>query len=400
MGNIAAFFDIDGTLYRDSLMVEHFKKLIKYEIIDKKDKTLILVATSGDTGKAALEGFKNVEGTDIIVFYPEDGVSVMQKLQMQTQEGDNVYVCGINGNFDDAQKAVKHIFTSDTMKNSLKELGYSLSSANSINWGRLVPQIVYYFSAYVDLVSNGNISLGDKINFAVPCGNFGNILAGYYAKLIGLPINKLICASNENKVLTDFFNTGVYDVNRPFHKTISPSMDILISSNLERLLFEMSGRNPEFVNEAMQGLSDNGKYKVDLKLLDDLGIEAGFANESDTKMAIDCFFDNHNYPLDTHTAVAVTVYNDYVARTGDETPTVIIATASPFKFPVDVYNALSHESVKDDFAAAKKLKYISDIDIPQQIQSLLIKPIIHNNVINKDIIDAAVLGYIRGKYGK
>jgi threonine synthase len=372
-GPTLAFKDVALTLL-PHLLTNSNKKL------GVTDKTLILVATSGDTGKAALEGFKDVEGIEIIVFYPADGVSDMQKKQMQTQEGKNVHVFGIRGNFDDAQSAVKRIFTSGDVKNKLKDMGYILSSANSINFGRLAPQIVYYFSAYADLVNAGEIELGAKINFAVPSGNFGNILAGYYAKRMGLPIDKLICASNKNKVLTDFFTTGEYDVNREFYVTMSPSMDILVSSNLERLLYELSGRNAETVRAEMESLKENGKYKVDIEKLSELGFEAGFADENDTKMAIDSFFDINDYPLDTHTAVAVTVFNDYVARSGDETPTVVVSTASPYKFPVDVYNALAHAYVTDTYEACKRLNAISGEGIPEEIQSLLTKTVRHTEL--------------------
>lgn len=356
-------------------------------------KILILVATSGDTGKAALEGFRDVENTEIIVFYPVDGVSPMQKLQMVTQEGNNVHVCGVRGNFDDTQNAVKRIFASADIKNRLDIKGYSLSSANSINWGRLVPQIVYYFSAYADLLNMDEIELGDPINFTVPSGNFGNILAAYYAREMGLPVNKLICASNSNNILTDFFTTGVYDTAREFHKTMSPSMDILISSNLERLLYELSGRDSDYVAEKMLELKEKGIYKVDIPLIEKAGIEAGYADEDDTKMAIDCFFDSYHYPLDTHTAVAMTVYNNYVAASGDNTPTVVVSTASPYKFPAEVYNALAHENVTDDYAAAKKLKNLSGYPIPAQISELLIKSVLHKTVVDNDKIDDAVFGF-------
>lgn len=383
-GPTLAFKDVALTLL-PHLLTASAKKVG----LDKK--ILILVATSGDTGKAALEGFRDVDGTRVTVLYPEEGVSEMQKLQMRTQEGKNVAVLGIKGNFDDAQSAVKRIFTDERMVGKFSDKGYVLSSANSINWGRLVPQIVYYFHAYLELVRKGEIKPGDKINFAVPSGNFGDILAGYYAKLMGLPVNKLICASNSNKVLTDFFETGVYDKNREFYKTISPSMDILVSSNLERLLFEISGRDARFVREKMDELKTIGKYSVPPDMLAKAGIFAGYADEDATKMAIDCFFDSYNYPLDTHTAVAVTVYNNYVAETGDFTPTVIVATASPFKFPSDVYGALAHEKAPDPFIAADKLSFISGIKVPDAIRRLLTKNIIHDKVVEKDKIDEAVL---------
>lgn len=358
---------------------------------DVKEKVLILVATSGDTGKAALEGFKDVEGTNIIVLYPEDGVSEMQKLQMRTQEGENVAVFGIKGNFDDAQAAVKRIFRDEKMIAALKEQGFVLSSANSINWGRLVPQIVYYFYSYGKLLAKGDINVGDEINFSVPSGNFGDILAGYYSKKMGLPVKKLICASNVNRVLADFFETGVYDRNRDFFKTISPSMDILISSNLERFLYDVSGENPDFVNEKMTALATCGKYEIPYDLIEKAGIVGGYADEDDTKMAIDCFFDSFDYPLDTHTAVAVTVYNNYVAETGDETPTVVVATASPYKFPADVYDAISHENCDDAFSAIQKLHRISGVKIPDAISTLVTKQVRFNTVVDKNDVDNAVL---------
>lgn len=383
-GPTLAFKDVALTLL-PHLLTASMKKN------DVKEKALILVATSGDTGKAALEGFKDVEGTNIIVLYPEDGVSDMQKLQMRTQEGDNVKVFGIKGNFDDAQSAVKRIFGDEEMRKAFKEKGFVLSSANSINWGRLVPQIVYYFYAYLRLLEKGDVKLGDKINFSVPSGNFGDILAGYYAKKMGLPVNKLICASNVNRVLADFFETGVYDKNRDFFKTISPSMDILVSSNLERLLYDVSGKDVDFVKEKMRALSECGKYKVPFEMIEKAGIVGGYADEDDTKMAIDCFFDSFDYPLDTHTAVAVTVYNNFVAETGDNTPTVIVATASPYKFPVDVYNAISHEEQEDAFVSAQKLHRISGVKIPDAISGLITKQIRFNTVIdNKDVNDAVL----------
>ncbi|MBQ4145974.1 MAG: threonine synthase, partial [Clostridia bacterium] len=277
-----------------------------------EDKTIvILVATSGDTGKAALEGFKDVKGTKIIVFYPGDGVSDIQKLQMMTQEGENVFVSGIEGNFDDAQNGVKAIFTDKKAEEELLESGYALSSANSINWGRLVPQIVYYISAYCDMVKDGEIQLGDKINVCVPTGNFGNILAAYYARKMGLPVNKLICASNKNNVLTDFIKTGEYDKNREFFTSVSPSMDILISSNLERLLFDISGNDAKKISGLMDKLKKNGSYKLPKaihKKVTDL-FWGGCCDDYFTKEQIWKTFDKHGYTLDTHTAVAVDVYN-------------------------------------------------------------------------------------------
>lgn len=306
-----------------------------------------MTATSGDTGKAALEGFKDVEGTHVLVFYPAYGVSEMQRMQMVTQEGSNVHVCGIKGNFDDAQTAVKRIFNDEEVVKRLKDSGIAMSSANSINWGRLAPQIAYYISAYCDLVDSGEIALGDKINFAVPTGNFGNVLAGYYAYRMGLPVEKFIVASNANNVLTDFFNDGEYDINRDFFKTMSPSMDILMSSNLERLVYELYGRDDEKVREVYDSLKKTGRFEIDFDEVNVDKFVAGWADEEDTKNAIATFFDLDDYIMDTHTAVAASVYNDYSCETDDETPTVIVSTANPYKFPVDVLGALgSREKIR------------------------------------------------------
>ncbi len=360
-------------------------------------RTLILVATSGDTGKAALEGFKDVEGTDVIVFYPSDGVSPMQKMQMMTQEGDNVYVCGIKGNFDDAQNAVKRIFADNEIALKLKELGYKLSSANSINWGRLAPQIAYYISSYCDLVSAEEIENGDKVNFVVPSGNFGNILAGYYAMRMGLPINRLICASNMNNVLTDFFNTGNYDIKREFYKTMSPSMDILISSNLERLLFELSGRDDKFVENKMTELKEKGFYTIDKKEIESVlpMFYAGSADEEYTKDTISYYFDDEDesYLFDPHTAVAMSVYDDYYDETDDTTPTVIVSTASPYKFPVDVYSAVSGKSIDDAYKATDMLEEISAQPIPEPLRNLKNRKTRFDKVIDKNDIESEVISY-------
>lgn len=363
----------------------------------ESDKTLILVATSGDTGKAALEGFKDVENCEIIVFYPSEGVSDMQKLQMITQEGDNVYVCAIEGNFDDAQNAVKTIFADESIVKTLKEKGYKLSSANSINWGRLAPQIAYYFSAYVDLVESGNISLGEKINFCVPSGNFGNILAGYYAMRMGLPVNKLICASNMNNILTNFFTTGEYDINRDFYKTISPSMDILISSNLERLLFEIGGRDDKYVKELMSDLKTNGKYNVNLGDLRNNAPQflGDCSDENETLDSIDNFYETNDYLLDPHTAVAVCVYGKYVSDTNDETKTVIISTASPYKFPSDVYDALTGDVIEDSIKASKKLHSYTGEEIPEPLKGLDKREIRFTDCVSKENIKQAVLEHIK-----
>ena len=326
-------------------------------------KVVILVATSGDTGKAALEGFKNVPGTSIMVFYPEDGVSAMQKKQMTTQEGDNVGVCAIKGNFDDAQNGVKAIFTNREIAEELEKNGMMFSSANSINWGRLAPQIIYYISSYAQLLADGEISEGEKINIVVPTGNFGNILAGYYAKHMGVPVNKLICASNANNVLTDFLKTGIYDRNRDFHATISPSMDILISSNLERLLYMLSGENDALIREWFGKLASEGRYEV----------------SDDVKK----IYDKYSYTCDTHTAVAVKVYEDYKAATGDQTKTIIASTASPYKFSGSVLSALGENTEASEFELVDKLAEVSGLAVPASLAALKDKDVRFTKVIDK-----------------
>jgi threonine synthase len=355
-------------------------QLLPYLMTVSAEKTadgkeiVILVATSGDTGKAALEGFKNVKNTRILVFYPVDGVSPMQKLQMTTQEGDNVAVCAIEGNFDDAQSAVKEIFTDNSIKKSLADKNMMFSSANSINWGRLVPQIVYYFSTYCDMVDMGKVSLGDKINVVVPTGNFGNILACFYARQMGLPVNKIICASNSNNVLTDFLHTGTYDRNRKFYTTTSPSMDILISSNLERLLYHMSGEDDALIRELMQSLSTQGKYSVSDEMLKDIQtvFAAGYADEDTVKATIKEQFEKYFYLCDPHTAVAVSVYNEYVKETGENIPTVIDSTASPYKFSKSVLSAVLGKNVGDmnEFDTVDELNALTGVDIPAPLASL------------------------------
>ena len=352
--------------------------------LDKK--IVILVATSGDTGKAALEGFKDVEGTSILVFYPEDGVSPMQKRQMKTQEGSNVGVCAIKGNFDDCQNGVKAIFTNDDVKKALDDKGMMFSSANSINWGRLVPQIVYYISAYAELVKDGEVELGDKINIVVPTGNFGNILAAYYAKHMGIPVNKLICASNINNVLTDFINTGIYDRNRQFYATVSPSMDILISSNLERLLYLMTGKNDALIREWFGKLSSEGRYEVNADVKAKLKEEfsAGFCDDGQTKATINSIYEKYSYTCDTHTAVAVKVYKDYKETTGDTTKTIIASTASPYKFSAAVLEALEgKKSDIDEYDKVAKIAELSDIPVPSALADLKNKPERFNDVIDK-----------------
>lgn len=354
--------------------------------INLDKKIVILVATSGDTGKAALEGFKDVDGTSILVFYPEDGVSPMQKRQMKTQEGENVGVCAIKGNFDDCQNGVKAIFTDNDVKAALDSKGMIFSSANSINWGRLVPQVVYYVSAYAELVKSEEIELGEKINIVVPTGNFGNILAAYYAKHMGVPVNKLICASNINNVLTDFINTGVYDRNRQFYATVSPSMDILISSNLERLLYLMTDRNDAVINEWFGKLASEGKYEVTADVKAKLNEEffGGFCDDEQTKATISEIYEKYSYTCDTHTAVAVKVYNDYKAATGDDTKTVIASTASPYKFSAAVLEALEKgTSDIDEYAKVDRIAKLSDIPVPAALADLKNKPERFTDVIEK-----------------
>lgn len=353
-----------------------------------EDHTIvILVATSGDTGKAALEGFKDVDGTKIIVFYPGDGVSDIQKLQMMTQEGNNVFVSGIQGNFDDAQNGVKSIFTDKNAAKLLDDAGYVLSSANSINWGRLVPQIVYYISAYCDMVKSGEIEHGDAINVCVPTGNFGNILAAYYARKMGLPIKRFICASNKNNVLTDFIKTGEYNKNREFFSSVSPSMDILISSNLERLLFDISGGDDEKIKQLMSDLKENGKYSLSSELhkkVTDL-FWGGFCDDDSTKAQIGKTFDETGYTLDTHTAVAAHVYEQYVKETGDTVKTIIASTASPFKFNADVLASLGENpGGLDDSVLLSKLHEKSGMEIPASLAALKDKEKRFEGVIKKD----------------
>ena len=363
-----------------SILPYLMKTAAKKNGMDKE--IVILTATSGDTGKAALEGFANVEGIRIMVFFPEDGVSPVQKLQMTTQEGANTAVIGIKGNFDDAQTAVKTIFTDKELAKDLEEKGFVFSSANSINIGRLVPQVVYYFKAYIEMVKLGEVKMGEEINVTVPTGNFGNILAGYFAKKMGLPVKTFICASNENKVLYDFFNTGVYDKNRSFAVTTSPSMDILISSNLERLLCMKSDQNT--TKTLMESLNKDGKYTLDLTKGD---IKGEYATEEETAAAIKEMYEKAGYVLDTHTAVAYASYEKYKAKTGDNTPAVIVSTASPYKFTKDVLVSIDKKyEDKDFFSLMGELEKISGVEIPAPIKGIENRPILHNTVIEKDSI--------------
>ena len=364
----------------------------------EKDQILILVATSGDTGKAALAGFADVPQTKIMVFYPDGGVSDLQRLQMVTQTGSNVNVTAVKGNFDDAQNGVKKIFGDKKIRAELAENHIKLSSANSINWGRLVPQIVYYVSSYVDMIDAQQIKLGDKVNVTVPTGNFGNILAAYYAKRMGVPIDRLICASNANHILTDFFKTGVYDRNREFYKTISPSMDILISSNLERLLFHETG-DPRRVKKMMDELRETGNFKIDtvLKKKLDRIFYANFATEEETRATIGGVFQHFGrYIVDPHTAVGFAVADKYRAETGDEKPMLIASTASPYKFAPAVLSAIGLDVSKmSEFGQLDRLNNISSRPIPAGLAKLDKAEVLHKDVVEPDQMSEAVLAFAK-----
>lgn len=388
-GPTAAFKDIALQLL-PHLMTAAIRKT------GEKARVCILTATSGDTGKAALEGFRDVDGTSVIVFYPSQGVSEAQRLQMVTQEGANCHVIAVEGSFDDAQNGVKAIFNDQELAEQLYSQGVLLSSANSINWGRLVPQIVYYFSAYADLLKRQKITAGEKINLVVPTGNFGNILAGWYARRMGLPINKLICASNKNKVLSDFIRNGHYDRRREFFKTNSPSMDILISSNLERLLFELANHDSKRLSNWMEELTASGHYQIDpstLRSLQEVFV-GGFADEAGTLKTIREIYDRCDHLIDTHTAVGFNVYGRYAARSGDETKTVFVSTASPFKFSGSVSDAIygsgysrgrSEERLLDELARE------SSLEIPLTLKDLGKREIRHQRQIKKDDMKKVVI---------
>lgn len=359
---------------------------------DVHNEIVILTATSGDTGKAALAGFADVKGTRIIVFYPKNGVSPIQEKQMVTQKGDNTYVIGIKGNFDDAQTGVKKIFGDKELEKEMAEAGFQFSSANSINIGRLVPQIVYYVYAYTRLLADGEIKAGDKINAVVPTGNFGNILAAFYAKHMGLPINKLICASNENKVLYDFFTTGEYDRNREFVLTTSPSMDILISSNLERLIYRIAGNSAKKNSELMESLKNTGKYEITPEMKAQLSDFYGnYATEAEDAATIKKLYEDTGYVIDTHTAVAATVYEKYKKETGDDTVTVIASTASPYKFTRSVMDAidLKYDSMTD-FELVDELSKISNVAVPQAIEDIRTAPVLHDTVCEVNEMSSSV----------
>ena len=358
------------------------------------DEIMILTATSGDTGKAAMEGFCNVPGTRIIVFYPYGGVSAVQQAQMATQAGENVCVCAVHGNFDDAQTGVKNIFASVGREGLLKGKGVSLSSANSINIGRLAPQVVYYYRSYADLVKAGRIQPGDKVDFVVPTGNFGDILAGYFAKEMGLPVGKLVCASNANNVLTDFLRTGRYDRRRPFYKTVSPSMDILVSSNLERLLYLLSG-DDKLVAGLMKSLSEEGAYEVPAEMLEKLHelFWAGCCDDEAAKAAIGKFWKEEHYLCDTHTAVAWDVAQQYKKENADHNAVVVLSTASPYKFPAAVLEGIGEQAKGDEFDVMEQLHDVTGVPVPKNLAALRERAVRHRDVIERD----EMLDYVLGK---
>lgn len=374
-GATIAFKDMALSILPHLLITAARKNQVKNDIV-------ILTATSGDTGKAALAGFADVRGTKIVVFYPKNGVSPIQEKQMVTQKGDNTYVVGINGNFDQAQTGVKQMFNDADFAKLMDENGYQFSSANSINIGRLVPQIVYYVYAYAKLLKEGVIADGENINVVVPTGNFGNILAAFYAKNMGLPIAKLICASNENKVLFDFFESGTYDKNREFMLTSSPSMDILISSNLERLIYRIAGNDAEKNAELMKALSTTGVYEITPEMKAQLSdFTGGYATEKDTADTIRALYDATGYVIDTHTAVAASVYNQYKEKSGDTTKTVIASTASPFKFTRSVMKAIDERyDTMGDFELVDELSKIGNVAIPQAIEDIRSAAVLHDHV--------------------
>ena len=359
------------------------------------DEIVILTATSGDTGKAALEGFHDVPGTRIIVFYPHGGVSTVQQVQMATQEGSNVCVCAVRGNFDDAQTGVKNIFAACQDKDLH---GVRLSSANSINIGRLAPQVMYYFRAYADLVKAGRIRVGDTVHYVVPTGNFGDILAGYFAKLMGLPVGKLVCASNANDVLTEFLSTGVYDKRRPFHKTTSPSMDILVSSNLERMLYLLSDGDDAYVAGLMRQLRDEGRYQVTDKMLARLHeiFSCACCDDAQAAKVMGRVWREHGYVCDPHTAVAWHAADAFMEQ-ADGAPVVVLSTASPYKFPAAVLSALGEEPGDDEFAMMDKLSALTGTPIPKNLATLREKQVRHKDVIDKDAMLDYVLGKIQSK---
>jgi threonine synthase len=373
--------------------------LLRMAILSEEDpyKMAILVATSGDTGKAALEGFADVEGVSLFVFYPHEGISEIQRLQMVTQRGPNVGVCGVRGNFDDAQSGVKQMFSEPVINARLERSHFRFSSANSINWGRLAPQIVYYFSAYEDMIAAKKIKRGQPIHICVPTGNFGNIIAAYYAFKCGLPVSKLICASNINKVLTDFIRSGIYDRRREFYKTESPSMDILISSNLERLLFELADRKAGSILDWMGKLATQGWYQISPDAMDQLQslFYGGFADRMDTSRSIKEAFEKYGYLMDPHSAVGYSVLQKYREEVGDMTPTVLASTASPFKFNRPVLEAIGRDtSNKDEFSLLQELSSIIGHAVPAKLAELKLLPEIHQGVCEKEEMAKVILKFL------
>lgn len=388
-GSTIAFKDMALSILPHLMITSARKNHIKNEIV-------ILTATSGDTGKAALAGFANVEGTRIIVFYPKNGVSPIQEKQMVTQKGDNTLVVGIHGNFDDAQTGVKKIFSDKELAREMDEKGFQFSSANSINIGRLVPQICYYVYSYATLLKEGKIAEGEKINVVVPTGNFGNILAAFYAKNMGLPIDRLICASNDNKVLYDFFRTGTYDRNREFVLTSSPSMDILISSNLERLIYRIAGNDADRNRELMAALTGQGKYEISEEMKEALADFYGnYASEEETAAEIKRLYQACGYVIDTHTSVASAVYQKYLKETGDKTKTVIASTASPFKFTRSVMNAIDEKyDAMSDFELVDELSRLANVAVPQAIEEIRTAPVVHDTQCDVDKMKDTVKGFL------
>ena len=375
-GATIAFKDMALSILPHLLVTSARKNNVKNEIV-------ILTATSGDTGKAALAGFADVPGTKIIVFYPKSGVSPIQEKQMVTQKGDNTYVIGIKGNFDDAQTGVKKMFSNKELAKVMNDNGFQFSSANSINIGRLVPQVVYYVKAYADLLKQGALKAGEPMNVVVPTGNFGNILASYYAKQMGIPIGKFVCASNKNKVLFDFFETGKYDRNREFYVTTSPSMDILISSNLERMIYRIAGNDAKQCAKFMAALTKDGEYVITDAMKAELSEFFGaFGSEEETAVKIKEVYDKEGYVMDTHTAVAAVAYDKYKAATGDDkTPTVIASTASPYKFTRSVMDAIDPAyDAEDDFELVDELNKVSKTVVPKAIEEIRTAPVLHDTV--------------------
>lgn len=388
-GATIAFKDMALSILPHLLTTSAKKNAVKNEIV-------ILTATSGDTGKAALAGFADVEGTKIIVFYPKNGVSPIQEKQMITQKGANTHVVGIHGNFDDAQTGVKKLFGDASLAKEMDEKGYQFSSANSINIGRLVPQIVYYVYSYAMLLGQEKVKPGEKINVVVPTGNFGNILAAYYAKNMGLPINKLICASNDNKVLYDFFGSGTYDRNREFILTSSPSMDILISSNLERLIYRIAGNDAAKNAALMESLSKDGVYRITDEMKENLqDFVGGYASEQECFEMIRHLYDEYGYVIDTHTAVAAVAYEKYRTAAADTTQTVIASTASPYKFTRSVMKAIDEKyDSMGDFELVDELSRISNTDVPGAIEEIRTAPVLHDTICEKDEMKAVVKKFL------